>query len=46
MLDIAVVIPTHNRITFIERAIDSVLNQSIVVDEIIIIAVAKCIDNL
>ena len=37
MLDIAVVIPTHNRITFIERAIDSVLNQSIVVDEIIII---------
>ena len=37
MLDIAVVIPTYNRITFIERAINSVLNQSIIVDEIIII---------
>ena len=37
MLDIAVVIPTHNRVTFIERAIDSVLNQSFVVNEIIII---------
>ena len=37
MLDIAVVIPTHNRITFIERAIDSVLNQSFTVNEIIIV---------
>ena len=37
MLEIAVVIPTFNRVTFIERAIDSVLNQSLAVNEIIII---------
>ena len=37
MHDIAVVIPTHNRITFVERAIDSVLNQSFTVNEIIIV---------
>ena len=37
MYDIAVVIPTHNRITFVERAIDSVLNQSFTVNEIIIV---------
>ena len=37
MLEIAVVIPTYNRVTFIERAINSVLNQSLAVNEIIII---------
>tara|TARA_B100000586_G_scaffold263384_1_gene232696 strand:+ start:3060 stop:3881 length:822 start_codon:yes stop_codon:yes gene_type:complete len=37
MLEIAVVIPTYNRITSIERTVDSVLNQSLAVNEIIII---------
>ena len=37
MLEIAVVIPTYNRVTFIERSIDSVLNQTYTVNEIIII---------
>ncbi|MAJ91817.1 MAG: glycosyl transferase [Legionellales bacterium] len=37
MPEISVIIPTYNRISFIERAINSVLNQSCMVNEIIIV---------
>tara|TARA_B100001996_G_scaffold183755_1_gene140454 strand:+ start:217 stop:1038 length:822 start_codon:yes stop_codon:yes gene_type:complete len=37
MLEITVIIPTFDRVTFIERAIGSVLNQSLAVNEIIVI---------
>jgi len=36
-LKISVVIPTFNRVGFVQKAIDSVLNQTVSVDEIIIV---------
>lgn len=35
--DLAVIIPTHNRLNFLKQAVDSVLNQDILPDELIII---------
>ena len=37
MPEIAVIIPTYNRISFLERAINSVLDQSCSVNQIIVI---------
>ena len=37
MPEIAVIIPTYNRISFLERAVNSVLDQSCAVDQIIVI---------
>ncbi len=37
MPEISVIIPTYNRIKLIERAINSVLNQSHIVNQIIIV---------
>jgi len=36
-MKISVIIPTYNRATFLQKAIESILNQSVKVDEIIVI---------